>query len=92
MSDAAGAGRFPSDPAAPPPAAPRLGPREYIYDRITRVGIFRRIDPSKPGRVWSRWEWLAMLAWIGIVVGSVARAWRRLGGPLGAAERGAGAG
>lgn len=63
-----------------PGRAPRLRPDESIAALFTRVGRFADIDPSKPGRLWSRWRWAGLGLWGVVVGGSVAKAWRDAGG------------
>ncbi|HWH31501.1 MAG TPA: hypothetical protein VNU01_02390 [Egibacteraceae bacterium] len=57
--------------------APRLGPDQRIAAHVTRVGRFRRIDPSKGRRGPSRWALLGRLGWAVLVAESLRRAWRR---------------
>ncbi len=61
--------------------APRLGPRELIGDQVTRRGRFESVDPLRTPELWNRWRWLALMGWSGLVVGSVVKAWRRVGLP-----------
>ena len=56
--------------------APRLGPDQRIAGHVTRVGRFRRIDPSKGRQGPSRWALLGRLGWALLVAGSLRRAWR----------------
>lgn len=67
------------------PRAPRLAPDELIGRGVTRVGRFRRIDPLRTPRLWSRWHWVGVVFWAGVVGQAGRRAWRQHGGPRGAA-------
>lgn len=52
----------------------------YLADHVTKVGIFRRLDPGDPGRLWNRWRWAGLVFWAALVGGAVAKAWRDEGG------------
>ncbi|MFN2557551.1 MAG: hypothetical protein ABR592_11935 [Nitriliruptorales bacterium] len=59
---------------------PRWVPDRPLSERITRRGRFRRLDPSRPGRVWKLRRWLALGAWALLLAGTFAKAWREEGG------------
>ncbi len=61
--------------------APRLGPRELIGDGVTRRGLFAERDPLEFPRLWTRVRFFSLAAWLGIVGGSLWKAWREHGGP-----------
>jgi len=54
--------------------APRLAPDERIAAHVTRVGRFRRLDPTKGRRLPSRWKQLARIGWGILMVESFRRA------------------
>ena len=59
-------------PRDQPRRAPRLTPDQLIAPHITRVGRFRKIDPTKPKPLPGCAKILGVLAWAGFV-GEVAR-------------------
>lgn len=59
---------------------PRWAPDRPLAERITKVGRWRRVDPLRHGSVWSRWKWLTLVSYLGLVGGAFAKAWRDHGG------------
>ncbi len=66
---------------------PRWAPDRPLAERITRRGRFRKLDPSRPGRVWKLRRWLALGAWALLLAGAFAKAWREAGGVAGRSAR-----
>lgn len=58
-------------------AAPRWSPDRPLAERITRVGRWKRVDPTQPGRLWSWGRWMGFAGWVGLVAGTLLRAWQR---------------
>lgn len=56
--------------------APRLGPDELLAPHITRLGRFRRIDPTKPAKLPAVSRVLGVVAWALLLEESVRRARR----------------
>ncbi len=46
---------------------PRWTPDVPLAERITRVGLFERIDPSEEGSLWPAPKWWALAGYLGIV-------------------------
>ena len=59
---------------AAPRRAPRLGPDELIASHFTRVGRFRKIDPTKPRKLPSVSRVLGAVGWAVLLEESVRRA------------------
>lgn len=59
---------------AAPRRAPRLGPDELIASHITRLGRFRKVDPTKPRDLPSFSRVLGAVGWALLLEESVRRA------------------
>ncbi len=56
--------------------APRLGPDDLLAPHMTRVGRFRKVDPTRPGRVPGPAAVLGGIAWAVLLFESFRRARR----------------
>ncbi|MBA2530037.1 MAG: hypothetical protein H0V19_08795 [Euzebyales bacterium] len=60
--------------AAPSRRAPRLGPDELIAGYFTRLGRFRKVDPTTPAKLPSVSKVLGVIGWAVLLEESVRRA------------------
>lgn len=65
---------------------PRWAADRPLSERITRRGRFRRMDPSRAGKVWKLRRWVALALWALLLGGAFAKAWRETGGLSGPRE------
>ncbi|MBW3663802.1 MAG: hypothetical protein KY469_11945 [Actinobacteria bacterium] len=66
---------------SPPPLAPAPSPKDLVVARsVTKLGRFKRIDPTEGRAPWTRWRWGGLLLWFSLVGGSLWKAWRQHGG------------